>query len=700
MAEKSDFYTYDEILKQVGTLPKWSDAYTPNANSQQPVGYIGPDGKYIPKDKAPTRDYNGSIDPMRLPSMGYQPVTPVQKTSMDITQKYDDAFGKLKDLARNGEIKLKDYYNAVKTVKSNLDDFNTGLQSQSNQYGYHGVPSVESNFVKTNFTTRDNGQLVPMLPFSAKEYLSLPNELLPTKSDIDSGIIPAEAVPLNKIQQAQAAGMSPEDINNLINTRFDQLSQGQQQQFQNLLTPLTSDIAALKSPLEQLLANPQGNAPGTTPGTTPGQNYLTQNDLSSALEQFKQGQLTSDQINTMFQNYTQQSQKSLEDLINQKIPTLLPQGPAATPPPDAGAPPVAPSIDQQRLEQLAAQEKENYITALNDWFARQKGALTSTGQVLSGEQGALQDALTRATQARQSTWNDYSNLLRQGEDIQMQQMTPQVLEDLNSRGLMTSSALGEALARERSNLAQTSTNKLAQLGVDTSGWTEQQMMDLATRQADLQRQLAQESYNLQGQYGQGVLGTTSYGQELNRSGLQREFSLADWQREADLARQIGAQVTPQVQNYGGNPLGSALGGAGTGASTGFMIGGPAGAGIGAIGGGLLGLASGSKGGGTYICTHLKNLGLATQEEVDQVHDKIFSKFKGSFLVLFLYGLIAPHFIIKADAEGFDWERLKPILMDDILKTKDSKEAYLRYKSVCISLFKKAFPILKPVLGVL
>ena len=77
-------------------------------------------------------------------------------------------------------------------------------------------------------------------------------------------------------------------------------------------------------------------------------------------------------------------------------------------------------------------------------------------------------------------------------------------------------------------------------------------------------------------------------QQLQLSGLQREFSVKDLAESAKLAGQYGLQMAPQTSG-GGSPFGSLLG-AGAGAATGFAIGGVPGA----IAGGALGLLGSSK----------------------------------------------------------------------------------------------------------
>lgn len=88
--------------------------------------------------------------------------------------------------------------------------------------------------------------------------------------------------------------------------------------------------------------------------------------------------------------------------------------------------------------------------------------------------------------------------------------------------------------------------------------------------------------------------------------------------------------------------------------------------------------------GTYLCTHLKKLGLATKEEIDLVHDKLVNQFFSHPAEMLLYALLAPPFI--ADSDGFDWASLKSRIVDDILSEEDSLTAFNRYRDVCIEIF--------------
>jgi hypothetical protein len=142
-----------------------------------------------------------------------------------------------------------------------------------------------------------------------------------------------------------------------------------------------------------------------------------------------------------------------------------------------------------------------------------------------------------------------------------EQNVPQMLEDLNSRKLLNSSALGEKLALEQGNLQRDIATKMGVAGAQDIDW------------ASSARNDAEKNY-------QGYTG----------SSLQRQLSLEDFINQANVAKSIGAQMAPQV----GNGKGSMISGAGAGASAGSAFG-PWGALIGGVGGAALGTPEAKKG---------------------------------------------------------------------------------------------------------
>lgn len=286
--------------------------------------------------------------------------------------------------------------------------------------------------------------------------------------------------------------------------------------------------------------------------------------------------------------------------------------------------------DRGQIEQESAREKQQQLDLLQKQVDLRTGGLSSLGDIL-GKKNQAQFAY----------------------DL------PGIKEDLQKSGLFSSpSALASAVTRESEMLGANTAAQLGQYGLGT---------------IDLQTQ------------GLGAIGQNQT--SMQQGGLQRQFSTADYDKQAALAAQIGASSVPNAPGFS---FGGALGGA----ASGGIAAAPLWAANPGIAAGLTGLgaiAGGSKNSASYLCTHLRELGLATQEEVDLVHKKIFEDFKGSLTALFIYGILAPLFIVKADLESFDWASLKPFIIDDIIFEKDSKSAFKRYQFVCKQIFKSLLP---------
>lgn len=141
---------------------------------------------------------------------------------------------------------------------------------------------------------------------------------------------------------------------------------------------------------------------------------------------------------------------------------------------------------------------------------------------------------------------DLRGLLQRQQEETFRRRIPQIAEESQAGGLLRGSGFTDALAREA-----------RELETDTS---------LAFGQAGLG----------------GLADALTARQGLQTAGLQRRFSLEDFERSSRLAREIGAQAAPSVG--GGKGLGGAISGGIGGAGTGFSIGGPVGATIGGVAG--------------------------------------------------------------------------------------------------------------------
>ncbi len=144
---------------------------------------------------------------------------------------------------------------------------------------------------------------------------------------------------------------------------------------------------------------------------------------------------------------------------------------------------------------------------------------------------------------------------------QFGEFVPQAADILQTRGLLQTSELENVLGREQARLTGQTSDILAQARL---GATDEEIgrIDEILRAR----------------------------QGLQQAGLERRFSIQDFERQASLARQIGSQATPQVGGGKGSRLGAGLTGAVGGASAG-AAGGGLGAALGGIAGGIGGFLS-------------------------------------------------------------------------------------------------------------
>jgi hypothetical protein len=161
-----------------------------------------------------------------------------------------------------------------------------------------------------------------------------------------------------------------------------------------------------------------------------------------------------------------------------------------------------------------------------------QGIINATGQQQYGQtqQFIAQDADARAV-ARSALAKALTGQL---ED-QFKFSLPGTLEDLNAGHLLTSSALPQEIARQQGNIAAQVAGQTGVLGAQ----------DIATTSA----QRAAALQNLQG---------------FGTAGINRNFSLADFEKQSQLAQTLGAQAAPQVGG-GKGAVGTGLSGLGVAA---------------------------------------------------------------------------------------------------------------------------------------
>ena len=183
-----------------------------------------------------------------------------------------------------------------------------------------------------------------------------------------------------------------------------------------------------------------------------------------------------------------------------------------------------------------------------------------TDQGLSEAEGIRQEAQKRAQLSQllgipEAELGDLRGLLQRQQEETFRRRIPQIAEESQAGGLLRGSGFTDALAREAGQLETGTSLALGQAGLG------------------------------------GLAEALQARQGLQTAGLQRRFSLEDFERSARLAREIGATSAPGVQSgKGGSVLSGAVGGGSIGAGFGAV-----GAGIGAVIGGGLGAAAGQKG---------------------------------------------------------------------------------------------------------
>lgn len=179
------------------------------------------------------------------------------------------------------------------------------------------------------------------------------------------------------------------------------------------------------------------------------------------------------------------------------------------------------------------------------------------------QQGQSELVLEAQSQERERRLADLADLLGREGERQFGIDRPLIAEGAQEAGLLRSSGFGEALARRNTDLQGQIAFQLAQQG-------------LADREADI-----------------GGVGDILRGRQgFQAGGLERRFSLEDFERQAQLARELGATSAPGVPQSGkGGTTQNVLGGAALGATIGSG-GGAIGSGIGAGTGALAGLIGG------------------------------------------------------------------------------------------------------------
>lgn len=255
---------------------------------------------------------------------------------------------------------------------------------------------------------------------------------------------------------------------------------------------------------------------------------------------------------------------------------MLPSSPYGSPTPQVNAPiagtPANPNTGAAPGTTLPF-NTENATPSAPQTIRTPNGGLALGGTVAGIDEGKLlaeaelQKTLRgqtndQQTAGRKAMLDELAGVLAKQQAGAMNDMMPGVYEDLNSRGLLRSSALGEKVGLESAKLSRQTAEQLALQGITDRN----------------------KSIDALGSIEDSYLGARG-------TALQRRFSLEDFDRQVAAGEKLGANALPQISQPSGKGAG-ALQGALGGATIGAQVGGPTGAAtggvIGLIGGGQLG----------------------------------------------------------------------------------------------------------------
>lgn len=224
----------------------------------------------------------------------------------------------------------------------------------------------------------------------------------------------------------------------------------------------------------------------------------------------------------------QEGKGKVEEDINAIVGTPLPvvPGPGGEPIPNPGVqPPVNPGDPQPPIG-------EPDLPPTTPPEIGNGGLVPGTGQGAIDAQKLLDEAkaaynmrtqnLGTLQTTRQEQMKKLSELLATQAESQMSDLSPAVYEDLNSRGLLRSSALGDRMATEKGKITRDISQQLA-------------MQDLANQQ-----EYAGQFNNIGEQYLSGREG-----------GINRQFSLEDYARQLKASMDLGQAVAPMQQYQAG-----------------------------------------------------------------------------------------------------------------------------------------------------
>lgn len=150
---------------------------------------------------------------------------------------------------------------------------------------------------------------------------------------------------------------------------------------------------------------------------------------------------------------------------------------------------------------------------------------------------------------RRTRRDELAKILSSQVDQDFKNAIPQIAEDANTKGILTSTGYGEALARERSRLSERSNLELAKTGLSDLDAEASLRESLAAggldsgQQSELARLSGERNVLSTRLSGAERALTTSQGSETDA--LSRGFSIEDFQRQAQVAKELAKEASPQ-----------------------------------------------------------------------------------------------------------------------------------------------------------
>ena len=161
------------------------------------------------------------------------------------------------------------------------------------------------------------------------------------------------------------------------------------------------------------------------------------------------------------------------------------------------------------------------------------------GDVADRFEQQSRDLLGQQEARREASLKDLSGLMTGRRDEMFKEAVPGLAEQAQEGGFLTSTGFGDSLAKKLASLEREQSYVLGVKGIEYGDMSTQALGNILQQR-----------------------------QGLETAGVERRFSLADWERQSDLAREIGASTVPDIRvpEQGGGVLAGALAGGTAGAA--------------------------------------------------------------------------------------------------------------------------------------